>query len=68
MLDQAGKPDDEAREMILGWLRRRLIKDFFELLSEDRAAEPRRLNYWLRFEPAIEDMWFVLGSQARRSS
>ena len=68
VLDQARRPDDEAREMILGWLRQRLIKDFFELLSDDRAAEPRRLNYWLRFEPAIEDMWFVLGSQARRSS
>jgi hypothetical protein len=66
--DAAGKPDAAARELILGWLRRGLIKDFFELLSEDRAAEPRRLQYWLRFEPVIEDMWFILGSQARRSS
>jgi hypothetical protein len=66
--DAAGKPDVAARELILGWLRRGLIKDFFELLSEDRAAEPRRLQYWLRFEPVIEDMWFILGSQARKSS
>jgi hypothetical protein len=66
--DPAGKPDAPARELILGWLRRGLIKDFFELLSEDRAAEPRRLQYWLRFEPVIEDMWFILGTQARRSS
>ncbi len=66
--DAAGKPDAAARDLILGWLRRGLIKDFFELLSEDRVAEPRRLQYWLRFEPVIEDMWFILGSQARRSS
>jgi EH_Signature domain len=64
VLNDYGKPDDHAREMIHGWLRQRLIKDFFELLSEDRAADPRRLNYWLRFEPAIEDMWFVLGNHA----
>ena len=68
VLDDAGKPDEGARELVLGWLRRGLIKDFFELLSEDRAAEPRRLHYWLRFEPVIEDMWFILGSQALRSS
>ena len=66
--DAAGNPDAAARELILGWLRRELIKDFFELLSEDRAAEPRRLQYWLRFEPVIEDMWFILGSQARKST
>jgi hypothetical protein len=64
VLNEYGKPDDHAREMVHGWLRQRLIKDFFELLSEDRAADPRRLNYWLRFEPAIEDMWFVLGNHA----
>ncbi len=68
VLDATGKPDAAARELILGWLRRGLIKDFFEMLSEDRAAEPRRLQYWLRFEPVIEDMWFILGSQARRSA
>jgi hypothetical protein len=45
-------------------LKVRLIRDFFDLLSEDRSADGRRLNYWLRFEPMIEDMWFVLGSDA----
>ena len=56
---------DEARKMVDGWLKRRLISDFFALLSEDGSADQRRLNYWLQFEPAIEDMWFVLGSNAR---
>ncbi|MBI5329753.1 MAG: hypothetical protein HZB71_03975 [Betaproteobacteria bacterium] len=57
--------NDQARKMVDGWLKRRLITDFFALLSEDGAADPRRLHYWIRFEPVIEDMWFALGSHAR---
>lgn len=57
--------NDNARKMVDGWLKRRLITDFFAVLSEDGAADQRRLNYWLRFEPVIEDMWFALGPHAR---
>ena len=64
VLRSDGRPDIEAREMLNAWLKIRLIKDFFDLLSEDRSADGRRLNYWLRFEPMIEDMWFVLGTDA----
>lgn len=63
--DESGKPDNDAREMVNGWLKRRLISDFFELLSADGAGDTRRLEYWLRFEPYIEDMWFALGSDAQ---
>lgn len=63
--DDQGTPDADAREMINAWLKRRLITDFFELLSADRAGDTRRLNYWLRFEPFIDDMWFALGADAR---
>lgn len=63
--DAAGKPDNQSREMVNGWLKRRLITDFFELLSVDGAGVRRRVEYWLRHEPAIEDMWFALGSDAR---
>lgn len=65
VVDELGRPDDGAREMVYGWLKRRLIKDFFELLSEDGAGDSRRLDYWLRFEPFIDDMWFALGTNAR---
>jgi hypothetical protein len=64
VLRSDGRPDVEAREMLNAWLKIRLIKDFFDLLSEDRSADGRRLNYWLRFEPMIEDMWFILGADA----
>lgn len=65
VVDERGRPDDAAREMVFGWLKRRLIKDFFELLSEDGRGDSRRLDYWLRFEPFVDDMWFALGSNAR---
>jgi hypothetical protein len=54
--------------MVNGWIKRRLIKDFFEILSDDGSADPRRLNYWLRYEPVVEDMWFALGPYASRHS
>lgn len=69
VVDANGKPDNQSREMVNSWLKRRLITDFFELLSVDGIGDSRRVNYWLRFEPVIEDMWFALGpdAQARRS-
>jgi hypothetical protein len=57
--------DEPARQMINSWLKQRLIRDFFELLAADGAADLRRLNYWLKLEAKITDMWFVLGSEAR---
>ena len=56
---------EPARQMVESWLKRRLIKDFFELLAHDGAADLRRLNYWLKWEPRITDMWFVLGNDAQ---
>jgi hypothetical protein len=65
VVDSRGKPDDQSREMVNGWLKRRLITDFFELLSVDGTGDSRRVDYWLRFEPVIEDMWFALGTDAQ---
>lgn len=59
-----GKADDQAREMVFFWLKERLIVDFFELLSEDGINDRRRVAYWLRFVPFIDDMWFALGNSA----
>ena len=58
---------EQARHMVEGWIKRRLIKDFFELLAHDGGADLRRLNYWLKWEPQITDMWFVLGLDARNN-
>lgn len=63
------RPDDQAREMVFFWLKERLVADFFELLSADGINDKRRVDYWMRFVPFVEDMWFALGSSAssRRS-
>ncbi|MBF0192555.1 MAG: hypothetical protein HQL99_15670 [Magnetococcales bacterium] len=66
VVDEQGEPDHQAREMVNGWLKRRLITDFFDLLSADGIGDRRRLDYWIRFEPFISDMWFVLGSLAQK--
>jgi hypothetical protein len=55
---------EPARQMVEGWLKRHLIKNFFQLLAHDGAADLRRLNYWLKWESQITDMWFVLGRDA----
>jgi hypothetical protein len=55
---------EPARLMVNSWLKQRLIRDFFELLAADGSADIRRLNYWLKWEPQITDMWFVLGGEA----
>ncbi|MCW5238682.1 hypothetical protein D5047_21550 [Verminephrobacter eiseniae] len=68
VVDARGKPHDPSREMVNGWLKRRLIRDFFELLSADGMGDRRRVDYWLRWEPVIEDMWFVLGRDAQHRS
>ncbi|MCF8209802.1 MAG: hypothetical protein K9K38_10420 [Rhodoferax sp.] len=65
VVDARGKPDDQSREMVNGWLKRELIKNFFELLSVDGTGDSRRVDYWLRFEPSIDEMWFALGADAQ---
>lgn len=65
VVDARGKPDDQSREMVNGWLKRELIKNFFELLSVDGTGDSRRVDYWLRFEPSIDEMWFALGTDAQ---
>lgn len=55
---------EPARKMVASWLKQQLIKDFFELLAQDGAADIRRLNYWLKWEKNITEMWFYLGEMA----
>lgn len=68
VVDAAKQPDKRAREMVFGWLKGRLIQDFFELLSAEDAGDTRRLVYWLRFAPFVDDMWFALGPTAQYRS
>lgn len=55
---------EPAWQMVNSWLKQQLIKDFFELLAQDGASDTRRLDYWLKWEKHITEMWFFLGDMA----
>lgn len=59
--------DDSARQLIDGWVKTGLIQDFFQLLAADGVADRSRMEFWPSFVPVINDIWFVLGSHAKRS-
>jgi EH_Signature domain len=60
--------NESARRMVDGWLKRQLIHDFFALLSVEGDTDRRRLNYWLRYADMIDDLWLVLGKEARENN
>ncbi len=57
-----------VQNMVLGWLKRKWIHDFFSLLQADHAADKRRLDFWLRYVDEITDMHFALGRYAMEST
>lgn len=59
-----GRVEPAVRDMVSGWLKLDFIRQFFNLLSEDRATDTRRLRFWERFVDHIDDMYFALGSDA----
>lgn len=59
-----GSVKPESREMVSGWLKLRLISQFFSLLAEDGANDTRRVEFWKRYHDQIEDMYFILGNDA----
>ena len=57
--------DDHAREMVSGWLKLDIIREFFDLLSQDGNGDRRRFKFWARYVEQMNDMYFVLGRNAR---
>jgi len=57
--------DDHAREMVSGWLKLDIIREFFDLLSQDGKGDRRRFKFWARYVEQMNDMYFVLGRNAR---
>jgi EH signature protein len=55
---------ETAKRMISTWATLDIIREFFEVLSEDRRTDQRRLKFWQRYHDQIEDMYFALGSTA----
>jgi hypothetical protein len=58
---QCGEP---ARKMLAHWLKRQLLRGFFNLLSNDAKAHPRRLNFWDLYSEDMTGLYFALGRDA----
>lgn len=59
-----GRVSERVRQTIAGWLKVKLMRDFFSLLSDEGTHDKRRLEFWLRHIDLIEDMHFALGNEA----
>ncbi|MEI6268222.1 MAG: EH signature domain-containing protein [Methylococcaceae bacterium] len=59
-----GQIGEAATNMVSLWLKRRTIQDFFELLQADGKADRQRMEFWLRYAEAIDDIWLALGDHS----
>lgn len=59
---------EAVQQMVLGWLKRKWIHNFFSLLQADHAADKRRLDFWIRYVDDISDMYFALGRYSKEST
>ncbi|TCO82352.1 EH signature protein [Plasticicumulans lactativorans] len=57
----------DAHQMVRTWLVVDALETFFMLLQEDRAADTRRLEFWLRYKSSIDLFHFCLNSQTYHS-
>ena len=53
-----------AKQMIAAWATLDIIRQFFEVLSDDRQTDKRRLEFWQRYHEQIQGVYFALGSAA----
>ena len=58
---------ESIRKMVTNWLKLRLMKSFFELLSADGSNDTRRLDFWIQYIDEINDMYFALGKYAMQT-
>lgn len=57
---------ESTRNMVARWLKRELMKSFFELLSADGSNDTRRLDFWVKYEDQIS-IYFALGKHAMKN-
>lgn len=55
---------EQATEMMSLWLKKRSIQDFFELLQADGQADRQRMEFWLKYAEAMDEIWLALGQHS----
>jgi hypothetical protein len=62
-----GGVTDEARQMVGDWLKLEFIELFFTKLAQDGLSDTRRVKFWAKYVPLIENIHFALGTHAMYS-
>jgi hypothetical protein len=62
-----GGVSNEARELVGSWLKLEFIELFFTKLAQDGMSDTRRLKFWAKYVPLIENIRFALGSHVMNS-
>ena len=61
-----GRVSSTVKNAISAWLKLDLIQQFFEMLANDGNGDRRRLDFWIQYHDVMGDMYFALGSYARK--
>lgn len=59
-----GRVSPEARKMVAGWLKQEVIRQFFEVLSDDSGQDRSRFAFWSQYHERMDDVYIALGSNA----
>ena len=59
---------DAASALVTSWFKLHVIRTFFELISDDRQIDQRRVKFWEQYHEQIDDMYFALRGTTRYSS
>jgi len=62
-----GGVTEEARQMVGDWLKLEFIELFFTKLAQDGLSDTRRVKFWAKYVPLIENIHFALGTHAMYS-
>lgn len=62
-----GGVTDDARQMVGDWLKLEFIELFFTKLAQDGLSDTRRVKFWTKYVPLIENIHFALGAHAMES-
>ncbi len=55
---------EPATDMMSLWMKKRSIQDFFELLQADGQADRQRMEFWLQYAEAMDEIWLALGQHS----
>ncbi len=68
MLSKWSDIDRPIWQMVNGWVNRKNLRAFFEILSKRHDADKGRFNFWIKYVDQIEYTRFVFGGATNQSN